>query len=61
MLLQLVMTQGIVVGKYHEVSDLLIDIFNKNIPQAKFDFMRSLERVIDFFSNLISCLKQISL
>ena len=55
------MTQGIVVGKYHEVSDLLIDIFNKNIPQAKFDFMRGLERVINFFSNLISCLKQISL
>lgn len=55
------MTQGVFVGKYHKVSDLLIGIFNKNIPQAKFDFMRSLERVIDFFSNLISCLKQISL
>ena len=55
------MTQGVFVGKYHKVSDLLIGVFNKNIPQANFDFMRSLERVIDFFSNLISCLKQISL
>ena len=43
--------EGISMGKYPRVSDLLTGIFNKNSPQPKFSFMWDVKRVTKFLSS----------